>query len=131
MGVARCDRHTIDHIHHVCQTSPVELVVMKHMFRWLGHVTRMPESRYPKMVYGCVPVGGLRGRGRPKGVFRHTYASLLEKAGCDADAWMSDMHVRAQDRNQWRKVIHNLSFVSKPQMSRTLPWSLRSGNPGI
>ena len=76
-GVDRSARHSLKHIHAVCRSEPLELLVVKRTFQWLGHVMRMPESRYPSLAYNCVPVGGARGRGRPKGTFRHSYCGML------------------------------------------------------
>jgi hypothetical protein len=115
MGVDLKARHTTEHVMQVCHSQPIELMIMKRVFKWLGHVMRMPDDRLPKMVYDCMPVGGARPRGRPKGAFRHTYGEFLKMAGyTEPKAWLSEMYERAQDRLGWRSFVDSLSFPPKP-----------------
>jgi Reverse transcriptase (RNA-dependent DNA polymerase) len=121
MGVDRHGHHSLQHIYKVCGSHPLTLHVIQHVFRWLGHVHRMPAERYPHMVYECVPVGGARRRGRPKSTFRHTYIWMLQHVLMDgvglndemAKSFVNDMEVRAQDRKAWCGMIDNMSFNVK------------------
>ena len=93
MGVDRHAHHSMSHIYKTCQSHPITLLVIQHVFRWLGHVHRMDLNRYPRMVYECEPVGGSRPRGRPKATFRHTYEWMLGQvmvngAGVDSDDFL-------------------------------------------
>ena len=110
MGVDLSARHTMAHVREVCGTHPVRLMIVKRTFQWLGHVARMPGSRLPKMTYNCV-ADGVRPRGRPRGVFRHTYAEMLRSVGVDdANVWLADLDDRAQDRGAWRAMLADLKM---------------------
>jgi Reverse transcriptase (RNA-dependent DNA polymerase) len=111
MGVDLTARHTLNHIRKVCGSQPVELVIVKRTFQWLGHVARMPDSRLPKLVYDCVPVGGKMNVGRPKASFKHTYRWMLRKVGiAEPDVWLVDMCDRALNREMWKNMVRNFSF---------------------
>ena len=119
MGVRLQDRHSIEHVLNVCHSQPLELIVMKRVFRWLGHVMRMSDERYPKMVYDCeIGIeGATRPQGRPKMAHRHMYARMLEKAGvANPDVWLARMHEDAQDRVNWRQMVDEFAFVPKPSV---------------
>jgi hypothetical protein len=115
MGVSRADRHRLQHIHMVCDSQPLELMLIQRTFQWLGHVMRMPDHRYPAMVFGCTPEGGKRGRGRPKATFRHTHKTMLERLGVEGpDRWLEEMHASAQDRVSWRAMVKGFEL---PELS--------------
>ena len=66
----------------------------------------MPASRYPAMVFGCVPDGGKRKRGRPKGTYRHTHTFMLKRVDVgDPRKWLDGMRVGVQDRVSWRAEV--------------------------
>lgn len=115
MGVDRHAHHSMKHIYKTCHSHPVTLLVIQHVFKWLGHVHRMPTDRFPRMVYDCVPEGGSRPPGRPKATFRHTYDWMLEQVlvqgvGVVADVFMRDLKVCAQDRGAWRALVKGMSL---------------------
>ena len=123
MGVSTVDRHTLQHIRTTCNCQPLELMLIKRTFQWLGHVARMPATRYPAMVFGCKPAGGKRQRGRPKGTFKHTHMYMLEKLGVNnPQQWLNDMHENAQDRVSWRAVVKGFEF---PEPNSTAPQRTR------
>jgi hypothetical protein len=128
MGVRRSERHSMHHIHQVCGSEPLGLIITRQTLRWLGHVFRMDDDRYPKHVLDCVPVDGERGRGRPPQGLRHTYGRLLTKVGIRdpnnplapapaiTDSWdagwkwlLTDGFVKAQDKPGWRGFLHDLT----------------------
>lgn len=117
MGVSRADRHTLQHIRTTCSSKPLELLLFQRTFRWLGHVMRMPDHRYPAMTFNCMPVGGRRGRGRPKATFRHTHEHMVRRLGgvgdeeVDPQQWLgSGMYNSAQDRVSWRARVAKLTL---------------------
>ena len=123
MGVSTVDRHTLQHIRTTCNCQPLELMLIKRAFQWLGHVARMPATRYPAMVFDCKPAGGKRQRGRPKGTFKHTHMYMLEKLGVNnPQQWLNDMHENAQDRVSWRAVVKGFEF---PEPNSTAPQRTR------
>jgi hypothetical protein len=129
LGASLTDRHSLQHIRHACGSQPIELLVIKRTFQWLGHVMRMPATRYPAMVFGCVPDGGKRKRGRPKGTYRHTHTFMLKRVDVDDPMkWLNGMRERAQDRVSWRAEVKGFE-TSAPATSarqRTRPYLGRS-----
>ena len=114
MGVELRDRHSNEHVLQVCRSEPLQLIIIKRVFRWLGHVVRMSEDRYPRMVYGC-ELDARRPRGRPKMAFRHTHAAFLKRVGvANPDDWLDDMYERAQDRVTWRRMVDGFTLTPKP-----------------
>ena len=92
------------------------LLVIQRVFNWMGIC--MPEWRYPSIVYGCVPVGGARPRGRPKGTFRHTYRWMLDQVLVEgvsvvADDFLADMEERAHTEAAWQQLVKGMSLKPK------------------
>jgi hypothetical protein len=56
--VSRTKRYTLQHIRTTCGSKALELTLIQRTLRWLGHVMRMPDHRYPAMAFNCMPVGG-------------------------------------------------------------------------
>lgn len=118
MGVDKYAHHSMSHIYEVCHSQPITLTVIQNVFRWLGHVLRMSKERYPRMAYGCLPVGGARPRGRPKGTYRHTYRWMLEQvriheARVSVDDFLDNMEVCAQDRVAWYRLVKGMSLKQR------------------
>lgn len=127
MGVSRADRHRLQHIRTVCGSQPLELMLIKRTFQWLGHVMRMPNHRYPAMVFGCIPEGGKRGRGRPKAPYRHTHKTMLERLGvADPEPWLEEMHTSAQNRVTWRAMVKGFE-LSEPRTTASKPARVQPG----
>lgn len=68
--------------------------------RWLGHLLRMPESRYAKMGWK-LKMEGKRNRGRPRIKWEREMRKRLEEKGV---SWR-DVPQLANDRKEWRKLI--------------------------
>ena len=67
MGANRASHHMLQHIRSSCGSQPMELMLIKRTLQWLGHAMRMPDHRYPGMVFGCVPEGGVgKGEASPR-----------------------------------------------------------------
>lgn len=65
----------------------------------------------PAMVFDCAPVGGERGRGKPRATFRHTHELMLQKLGeGDPKGWLRGMCESAQDRAKWRAMVKGFDF---------------------
>ena len=68
--------------------------------RFLGHLMRIPESRYAKIAVNWKPCHGKRKRGRPRLTWRSTISNDLQARNI---SWEEAMTL-ASDRNEWRKV---------------------------
>jgi hypothetical protein len=63
MGVRVSDRHSLQHIWKTCQVKPLASLLAQRWLRWLGHVARMPEARYPHVALIAQLTGVTFGRG--------------------------------------------------------------------
>ena len=70
-------------------------------WKWLGHVTRMENTKIPKVALQWRPENGRRARGRPRKTWRKTIDDDLEHLDMD---W-EQLEQRAQDRPNWRKFV--------------------------
>jgi hypothetical protein len=134
LGVGPTGCHALTHIRSACGSQPLELMIIKRTFQWLGHVMRMQSDRYPAKVFGCVPAEGKRAPGRPKATYRHTYISMLQKLNgvVDPREWLKRMHEDAQDRVSWRAMVKGFTFVdpNTKASQRTRPYLGRSCKRG-
>ena len=69
--------------------------------RWTGHVTRMPDERFPKKIlYGELQVGK-RSHGGQKKRYKDTLKASLKDFNIPSESWEQI----AQDRTKWRGLI--------------------------
>lgn len=127
LGVRRSDRHSLQHIHQACGSQPLQLMVVKRAFQWLGHVARMPDTRYPAMVHECVPMvrcsqagsgdslmPARRKPGRPKASFKHWHTMGLKRVGVqNPELFLTELNGVAQNRVAWRTMVKGWT-LSKP-----------------
>ena len=83
--------------------------LMRDRLRWTGHMLRSKDVvLYESLVF--VPVGGARGRGRPRRRFYDTIKTGLQERGITIDArkrtlfWEQVAQIAA-NRNQWQSVV--------------------------
>ena len=83
--------------------------LMRDRLRWTGHMLRSKDVvLYESLVF--VPVGGARGRGRPRRRFYDTIKTDLQERGITIDArkqtlfWEQVAQIAA-NRNQWQSVV--------------------------
>ena len=100
--VKRVDRRRMDELReevgkHKCLMGRL----MKSRLKLAGHVERMNEDRLPSMAY-VHQERGKRKRGRPRMRWRDCIEGDMRKAELDDVDW----RMVAQDRGQWRMVVH-------------------------
>ena len=129
LRMRRSDRHSLQHIHKVCSSEPLQLTIARQSLRWAGHVLRMESSRFPRQVFDCAPVGGHRGPGRPSQTFQKTLGHVITKVGVrvtpdvpppalvpmggekEGFQWLlTDGFALAQDRVAWRSMLNSLTL---------------------
>jgi hypothetical protein len=71
-------------------------------FRWLGHTLRKDKDDITKHSLKWNPQGQ-RKRGRPKNTWRRQLSKELKEMG------LENAETMAQDRGEWRKIVHGLS----------------------
>ena len=101
-GVKRVDRRRMDELReevgiHKCLMGRL----VKNRLKLAGHVERMKEDRLPRMAY-VHQDREQRNRGRPRMRWRDCIDRDLRKAELEDVDW----RIVAQDRGQWRRVVH-------------------------
>jgi len=96
-----------------CQSDSIEATLVKHQFRWVGYVIRMPDTPLPmRIFYGQLPGGG-----RSQGGQLLRYKDVLKRnlKACDIPA--KSLESLAQDRSLWRTTSRGA--VAASETSRT------------
>ena len=70
--------------------------------RWLGHVSRMDDSRIPKQVLYGELCNGKRSTGRPKLRYKDQCKATMTDLSIDSENWDE----LAKDRSRWRSAVH-------------------------
>ena len=98
-GVKRVNRRRMDEMREEVGIQKCLMGrLVKSRLKWAGHVERMKEDRLPMMAY-VHQERGKRKRGRPHMRWRDCIERDMRKADVD---W----RMVAQDRGQWRRVVH-------------------------
>ena len=75
--------------------------LVKSRLKWEGHLERMKEDGQPRMAYVHQERGKIK-RGRPRIRWRECIERDIRKAELEDVNW----RMVAQDRGQWRRVVH-------------------------
>ena len=66
LGSLLTDRISNSRLYEKCGSIPLSGAIMKERLRWLGHVLRMKDDIWPKIVLFGQPSGATRTTGRPR-----------------------------------------------------------------
>ena len=81
-------------------TQPIDEVIRKRRWRWIGHVLRRPPDAISRVAIRWTPAGK-RKRGRPKETWRRTVETEMK-----ANGWTwNTIENSARDREQWRSLV--------------------------
>jgi hypothetical protein len=117
LGITRMHKLSNERILQICRVTSIRGLLLRARARWIGHVARMPEDRWPKQVlFGRLPAAGHPGRSvrgrRPRDPLRSSYADVVailsEQGGGHFHARRGDGHTwwhKATDKGQWRAYI--------------------------
>ena len=101
-GVKRVDRRRMDELREEVGIRKCLMGrLMKIRLKWTGHVERMKEDRLPRMAY----VHQERGK-RKRGIPGMRWRDCIERDMRKAELEDVDWRMAAQDRGQWRRVVH-------------------------
>ena len=79
----------------------IEGHLQKSLLRWSGHVSRMEDSRLPKIALFGKLASGKRRQGAPSKTYRQSLKQTLTKCKINHRNW----HTLASDRQNWRYII--------------------------
>jgi hypothetical protein len=103
LGMKVTDRHCLTHIWQVCKAKPLTLLLSKHMLKWLGHVAKLPQDRYPHIAL----LTHLQGAHYPYSRPRYNFAAILKGdflvAGIPTCG--GEWYEQAQDKYFWRPMV--------------------------
>ena len=86
-----------------CNISGIESFVMKCQFRWVGHMSRMPNDRIPKQLLFGQLEQGHRHQGCPK--LRYKDSIKANKKSCGID--FLHFEKLSSDRTNWRSLCRS------------------------
>ncbi|KAI8507031.1 hypothetical protein Bbelb_154700 [Branchiostoma belcheri] len=101
MKIKRQDRVSNEAVLLRANLPSIETTVAGHRLRWVGHVSRMPETRLPRQILFSQLESGTRPRGAPRRRFRDQLKDTLLRCAIDQDSWE---HL-AEDRAKWRRTV--------------------------
>jgi hypothetical protein len=118
LGVTMWDRMTNKEGQWRCGQEPVAVRLRENRLRWLGHVFRMGEDRFPHRSFlGPKPAGWRR----PAGGGPKTWRQTVEQDLRNQHFSYEDARTAAQNRKQWRGIV-NVSKAAPIAKSGALPY---------
>lgn len=90
-------RRTNTELQQLYKEAPIINVIRAQRIRWLGHVSRLPDSRIPKQVL-VGGISGRRGRGRP----RTQWLEMVEKDLLEIG--VTDWRRRTRNKKEWKSI---------------------------
>jgi hypothetical protein len=105
------DRHRLTHIWEACKAKPLTLLLRQHMLRWLGHVAKLPEDRYPHIALLAHLQGVRYLRNHP----RHNFATTLKGdfLAVGIPIHGGEWYEQVQDKNIWGPMVQGLILESQ------------------
>ena len=69
----------------ICGVTGIEAFLMSAQFRWVGHVTRMDDTRLPKIAFYCELEHGTQSLGGQRKLFKDMFKSNMK--ACSPTNW--------------------------------------------
>ena len=100
LGVTYLDRVTNDAVLMRTEQTNLSKIIQRRRLRWFGHVARMNETRFPKLIMEWQPKGK-RGRGRPR---LTSWRETLRKDLRELNTTYEEAKEMAQNRLRWKEL---------------------------
>lgn len=127
-GISLADHVRNEDIRELCLQQPtIAECISKSRLRWFGHASRMSMARFPRqMLTWGKPAGWKTSRNAPKKTWlslvkqeldfmKPTYGARLWNTVVDGkEEWISLCRDIAEDRSQWRAVVHRSRETARP-----------------
>jgi hypothetical protein len=108
LNVRRADRHSKQHLWSQCQTVSLGDHLTAHRLRWLGHVLRMGEERYPyQALFSLMHDAGAAPRGAPPMSWEKCVTRDLQALGQPTN--MHDLKNACALRGPWRSMLYRVT----------------------
>ena len=82
----------------------IDSIIKKSRLKWVGHVNRMPDHRYPKQLLFSQLAEGKRNRGKPKQRWKDLIKRDFKQCNIDHEKW-ADLSAE-ENKYKWRELIH-------------------------
>lgn len=83
----------------------IDTMIAKARLKWLGHVRRMPDHRYPKIIMMSELSKGARAQGKPRQRWRDKVKMDMKKFNMVPKSWWDDSD--KENRAGWRKKVYD------------------------
>ena len=100
LGISVWDMKRNTTIRKLAHQQRLSSLLLARRLRFLGHISRMPDSRLPKQLLVSAPAQGVRSAGGQKCRWNDLVQRDFMKCGLEQD-WRE----LAQDRSTWRGVV--------------------------
>lgn len=125
-GISLADRVRNEDIRELCLQQPtISDCISKSRLRWFGHVSRMAETRTPqRLLTSGKPEGWTTVRNAPKKFWLNLVKEKLDYlkptygAAFWNEKWLSICRDLAEDRAQWRAIVHRAGETARPSEVR-------------
>jgi hypothetical protein len=109
LGVKVTNRHCLTHIWEVYKAKPLTLLLRQRMLRWLGHVARLSQDRYPHIAL----LAHLQGAHYPHSRPQHNFVTTLKGDFLAAVIPIHGGEWYEQDKDFWRPMVQGFKLKSQ------------------
>ena len=103
LGTRLTDRISNNRLYKKCGSIPLSWAIMKERLRWLGHVVRMKDDRFPKIVLFGQPCRTKLTAGHP----RPGWEDVVKKDLKDMGTLWDGVKREALNRLGWRRSVRS------------------------
>jgi hypothetical protein len=95
----------------------ISTMISRARLKWLGHVRRMPDHRYPKIIMMSQLSNGVRDQGKPRQRWRDLAKMDLKKFNMAPKSWWDDSD--KENRATWRKKVYDgANYMEKKNIEK-------------
>jgi hypothetical protein len=117
------DRHSKERLWSQCDTVSLATHLTAHRLRWLGHVLRMGEERYPhQALFSLMHDAGSAPRGAPPMSWENCVEKDLQALGQPTN--MHDLNRVCALRGPWRSMLYKLTHPHSSGVSYRRPHNI-------